>query len=252
MLDWAKRVAAVVAFAAGILPLAVRRAILRALLLIESRIGAPDAALKRLFAIEDDIKRLISERATAYGGGINPKHRLTRYHDFFVDRILPNQRVLDLGCGIGEVARSIASRVPGARVVGVDMDEKVLARAREIDNPPGLVFEKGDATSGIPVGPWDVVVLSNVLEHIERRVEFLRQLVAMASPGLLLLRVPLFERDWQMALRRELGVDFRSDPTHFIEPTLAEFQAEMDAAGLEVTEKITVWGEIWAAAKVKQ
>jgi hypothetical protein len=91
-----------------------------------------------------------------------------------------------------------------------------------------------------------VVVLSNVLEHISKRVDFLRALQASTGASRYLIRVPLFERDWQMALRRELGVDFRSDDDHKIEHTLAEFQAEISKAGLRPVELQTMWGEIWA------
>ena len=50
-------------------------------------------------------------------------------------------------------------------------------------------------------------------------------------------------------MRRELGVNYFSDPTHFIEHRLDEFAAEIAAAGLRVTEQRTVWGEIWAECR---
>jgi SAM-dependent methyltransferase len=245
----AKTLARALALLAGLAPFALRRAAFRALLLIESRIGAPDQSLRRLFALADDADRLIAERATSYGGGVNPKHRLTGYHDFFVERIKPGAHVLDLGCGIGEVARSIASRVPDVKVTAVDSDPAILAQARALPSPANLTFVLADATAGLPQGSWDAVVLSNVLEHIERRVDFLKSVVAQARPKALLIRVPLFERHWHMPLRRELGVDFRSDPTHFIEHTLEEFERELSAAGLGIAQRVTLWGEIWAVAE---
>jgi ubiquinone/menaquinone biosynthesis C-methylase UbiE len=56
--------------------------------------------------------------------------------------------VLDIGCGWGGVAIALAGRVaPGGRVLGVDVSELMLARARELA-PPGLPVEfvLGDAT----------------------------------------------------------------------------------------------------------
>lgn len=41
------------------------------------------------------------------------------------------QRVLDLGCGVGDLAREFVAR--GARVVGVDANDELLARARALD-----------------------------------------------------------------------------------------------------------------------
>jgi hypothetical protein len=91
-----------------------------------------------------------------------------------------------------------------------------------------------------------VVVLSNVLEHIKDRVGLLKALMATTMARRFLIRVPLFERDWKLAMRRELGVNYYSDPDHKIEPRESEFRSEMAQAGLAVDELITPWGEIWA------
>ena len=99
------------------------------------------------------------------------------------------------------VARSIVERVPGVRVIGVDADARALTRAGALGAPSNLDFVHGDATRDLPVEHWDVIVLSNVLEHVEDRVGFLRRLVEGHAPGRLLIRVPLFERHWHMPLR---------------------------------------------------
>ncbi|MBF0166094.1 MAG: methyltransferase domain-containing protein [Alphaproteobacteria bacterium] len=233
----------------GLVPFVLRRGVLRSLLLLESRIGSSEAALRHLLLVQDDIERLLSERATAYGGGTNPKHRLTLYHEFFIERIGEEDTVLDIGCGIGAVARSIASARPKAKVVGIDYDPASLAKARSLPSPENLSFLDQDALHKLPEGPWDVIILSNVLEHIAERVSFLKSIIRQARPRKILVRVPMFERSWHMPLRRELKIDFRSDPTHYIEHTLSEFEEEMAQAGLRVTERLTLWGEIWASCE---
>lgn len=230
----------------GLIPGALRHRLLFGLFVLEGRAGDPAQGLRNLFAAEDRLQVALNERATAFGNGEHPKHRLTRYHDFFVERIPPAARVLDVGCGYGAVARSIAMALPSATVLGVDLDRPRLEQAKAADNPPNLGFELRDATRELPPGPWHVVVLSNILEHIEQRPAFLLALLAAARPSRVLVRVPLFERDWQMPMRRELGVNYLSDSTHFIEHTLAEFAAELAAGGLEAVETRTLWGEIWA------
>ena len=234
-----------------LIPAGLRRRLLFGLMLLESRIGGPDAALGRLFGMSDDLERLINERAMAYGAGEHPKHGLTRYHDFFVERIPAGARVLDIGCGYGAVARSIARRVEGVEVTGIDMNPTRIAEAEATDNPDNLRFLVGDALTEMPPGDWHTVVLSNVLEHIDARVEFLRRLTISASPRQILIRVPLFERHWQVPMRRELGVSYFSDPTHYIEHSLEEFAAEIHVAGLEITERLTLWGEIWAVCRAR-
>jgi SAM-dependent methyltransferase len=230
-----------------LLPHRLRHIFLKGLFVLESRGSDTGAGLARLFAIQDDLEHVVNERALVHGRGEHPKHRLMRYHDFFVERIANGQKVLDVGCGYGAVARTIARERPGARVVGVDYDKGRLAQARGADNPSNLEFVETDATRSLPVGPWDVVVLSNVLEHISDRVGFLSALVAKTDAARFLIRVPLFERDWKLPMRREVGANYYSDPDHKIEPMLSEFRAETGAAGLAIDELLTPWGEIWAS-----
>ncbi len=226
-----------------------RAGLIKGLIAIDSRIGDPADALKRQFTVLDMAERVIAERAVAYGNGEHPKHRLMRYHDFFVNNIPAGSRVLDVGCGYGAVARSIASRVADSTVVGIDIDEPRLSQAQAADNPSNLRFVLGDALVDLPEGPWNVVVLSNVLEHIEERVDFLSRLLKVTGADTVLIRVPLFERNWYLPLRKELGIGYFSDSTHFIEHTLDEFAAETAAAGLDISSQETRWGEIWSVCK---
>ena len=53
------------------------------------------------------------------------------------------QRVLDLGCGVGAVTATLAQA--GVDVIGVDLDDTLLARARQ--RHPGLRFEKQDVAA---------------------------------------------------------------------------------------------------------
>ncbi|MBC6440762.1 MAG: class I SAM-dependent methyltransferase [Rhodospirillales bacterium] len=236
-------------FVAGLVPRGLRSRLVFALLVLESRIGSPADALRQLYRTQDDLELLLAERATAYGKGIHPKHRLTRYHDYFIDRIGDSARVLDIGCGYGEVARGIARARPGVTVMGVEIEESLIRQAEAGDNPANLSFVCADATRSLPDGPWTTVVLSNILEHLEDRVGFLRDLLAAQQPADVLIRVPAFERHWHIPMRRELGMGYFSDRTHVIEHTIEAFRSEVEASGLMIVELRTVWGEIWAACK---
>lgn len=176
---------------------------------------------------------------------LHPKHRLTRYHDFFCARVSANERVLDIGCGVGALAHSLASRT-GAKVTGIDLNGKSIAFAKERHQHADLTFREGDALTDLPGEEFDVAVLSNVLEHIEDRPGLLRKAQEMVRPKRWLIRVPLFERDWRVPLKREIGVEWRLDPTHFTEYTLESFHEEMAAAALEITHLEVRWGEIWS------
>jgi len=88
-----------------------------------------------------------------------------------------------------------------------------------------------------------------VLEHLDQRVEFLRRVRERIAPRRLLVRVPLFERDWRVPLKAELGVDHRLDPTHYTEYREGEFRDEIARGGFEVVEAEVRWGEIWAVCR---
>lgn len=189
--------------------------------------------------------------------GAHPKHRLTRYHDFFLDRIKPGQRVLDLGCGLGVLATRLALET-GAAVVGLDMSPKNLDEARERTARAGASVRyvvgdivdvaTGRACEGLDAA-FDVLVFSNVLEHLPDRPRVLRGLVDRFAGPRLLIRVPSFERDWRVPFKRELGVEWRLDPTHEIEHTRAELTREIEGSGLRIEAFEQRWGEYFADAR---
>ena len=65
----------------------------------------------------------------------------------------------------------------------------------------------------------------------------------------MLIRVPMFDRDWRIPVRKDLGVDWRLDDDHKTEYTQKSFHAELSQAGLEAVEETIRWGEIWATVR---
>ena len=205
-------------------------------------------AVRELLVTYDDAYRALDLAAIDYDDGVHPKHRLTHYHDFFVERVQPGDVVLDIGSGKGELAYDLVTR-GGASVVGVDHDPSHLAYARANFVDERLEFRAGDVLEDLPVGHFDVVVMSNVLEHLEPRVEFLARVVESVTPRYVLVRVPLYERDWTVPLKAEVGLSPYWDRDHEIEYDEQLFRDELAAAGLDVSELVQRWGEIWAVAE---
>lgn len=220
---------------------------LRAALGVLAR-GDPRAATARLLMVEQDLALQLDRVAIRYDGGVHAKHRLTGYHDFFVERIGAADRVLDVGCGKGELAHDIAERT-GAEVVGIDVNAEYLRFARERFRRDNLTFVEQDALAGTPPGPFSVVVLSNVLEHIAPRVELLRRLREEAAPERVLIRVPVYERSWLVPLRAEVGLSPYGDATHEIEYRPGELEAEVELAGYALATCDVRWAELWADAR---
>jgi SAM-dependent methyltransferase len=207
-----------------------------------------DGNLKALIALDDELRAEIDRCAIMREGSIHPKHRLMNYHRFFVDRLKNGERVLDVGCGCGAVAFSMAQS--GAMVTGIDLDEGNIRKAKERYSHPNLTFVLGDACRDVPVGKYDFVVLSNVLEHIEDRPQFLKNLAGKTGARRFLVRVPMINRDWIVPLKRELGMPYFSDPTHHAEYTRESFADEMQSAGMKINFLQVIWGEIWAEVSV--
>lgn len=206
--------------------------------------SSPKSGLQELISLHEDLMWHINQAAIRYEKGIHPKHRLMDYHRFFVERLKKSDRVLDVGCGYGAVAFSMAKA--GALVTGVDMDETNIQQARKLYQHENLKFLLGDVRKDLPEDNFNVIVMSNVLEHIENRAEMLKTLREKFQPERWLIRVPMINRDWLVPLKKELDMPYYSDTTHYTEYTIESFQDEMTNAGLEVRHTEVKWGEIWA------
>jgi SAM-dependent methyltransferase len=207
-------------------------------------------AMRQLLQVYDDAYAGVDLGAITYDDGVHAKHRLTRYHDFFVDRVHRRERVLDVGCGKGELAYDLAER-SGAIVIAIDASPWMLELARARFSHPNVTFVQADATDYTPEQAVDVAVLSNVLEHIESRVELLRALREAAGARRLLIRVPSHERDWTVPLKQEVGLPHFSDPEHKLEYDPQLLRDELAAAGWDMGEPLLNWGEIWVEASVR-
>jgi SAM-dependent methyltransferase len=209
--------------------------------------GDKRKAMRQLLQAYEDAYLGVDLGAIAYDDGVHAKHRLTQYHDFFVERIRSGERVLDIGCGKGELAHDVAERA-GATVLAIDASPWMLEFARKRFSHPRVTYVQANAVDYAPDKPVDVAILSNVLEHIGPRRELLRALRQHAGAQRLLLRVPMLERDWTVPLRRELGLPHFSDPEHKVEYDPRLLRDELAAAGWEMGEPTLVWGEIWVEA----
>jgi SAM-dependent methyltransferase len=238
-------------------PAVAAEAFARALRGYARRLKSPELQARFCMLADTPLYEAIDTTVVEAYGGVHPKHWLTRYHDFFVDRIHAGEHAIDLGCGIGMVAASVAAKAGGAvKVTGVDWSEHNLAMARKIAADKSLTDRLTYVHADIcetkvptpPSGRFDAIILSNVLEHITDRSRRLAMWNQWYQPRRILIRVPAFDRNWQTALKKDLGLDYRCDPTHETEYTETQVHAEIAAAGLKVKELIIRWGEYWAHA----
>jgi ubiquinone/menaquinone biosynthesis C-methylase UbiE len=99
----------------------------------------------------------------------------------------PGERVLDVACGTGIVARLATSQVGAAgRVTGLDFNDGMLAVARAQPVPTGASIEwrQGDATDlPFPDAAFDAVLCQQGLQFIPDRVAALRAMRRVLAPA---------------------------------------------------------------------
>ena len=99
----------------------------------------------------------------------------------------PGQRVLEIGCGAGDVCQLAAELVgPGGSVLGIDRDPEVLAVARQRARDAGLDTvrtQQATAADFQDTEGFDAVIGRYVLVHQEDQVGFLRDAARLTRPG---------------------------------------------------------------------
>lgn len=124
----------------------------------------------------------------------------------------PSDRILDLGCGTGIVARVLRERLGGAaRLTGADINAGMLAVARRI--APDIEWVEASAAA-LPFADrsFEVVLAQQVLQFVPDRAAALREIRRVLVPGGRLIastwrpraHQPLFEALGQIA-ERHLG-----------------------------------------------
>jgi len=98
--------------------------------------------------------------------------------------------VLDIGCGIGHLTRFIKAMRPHLRVWGTDCSQVAVRRASEFDKRIKYFYSKPNK---IDIDKkFDVIIASEVLEHIENDEEFLMEIKKYLKPdGVVVLTTPI-------------------------------------------------------------
>lgn len=156
---------------------------------VNAQYGNADIAariLGRLGEAGKDLERLTRDDLPAidefHAGGRDSTRELAR-----IAGIRPGARVLDLGCGIGGPARTLAAEF-GCTVVGVDLTEAYCQAAVQLTAMLGLgrevSFLCADALDlPLPDASFDVVWSQNVWMNVEDKARFLHQVTRVLRPG---------------------------------------------------------------------
>lgn len=177
----------------------------------------------------------------ASDGENHPKHKILNYDQFYIENVAPGDVVIDVGCSNGHLSNSVSSKAK--KVVGIDISKKNIETARKKNKNDNIEYILGDATEYEFNEKFDVILLSNVLEHIENRVVFLEKLHKLSDK--IILRVPMVDRDWFTIYKKENGFEYRLDDTHFIEYTIDILNNELKESGWRLDNYSVQFGELW-------
>ena len=107
--------------------------------------------------------------------------RSAPFHDLLaLVEARPRLKVIDLGCGTGELTRHLADQLPESDVTGLDSSQEMLDKAASFGRP-GLVFVKGDQST--LTGEWDLIFSNAALQWSENHAELIPFLYRKLAPG---------------------------------------------------------------------
>ena len=114
------------------------------------------------------------------------RDRIRRFREALQPKLSPESRVLDFGCGSGDLSNSIAGA--GYRVVGMDQAQNMITRATERFSSDRVTFQwLGGSYSGsslpFPDEAFDAIICSSVLEYVDDLGCYLREFGRLCRPG---------------------------------------------------------------------
>lgn len=135
--------------------------------------------LDRAAAVRDEYGRLarVYDRRWSFYVEATLRETLNRI------ALLPDEAVLDVGCGTGALLEGILKAAPGARVWGTDPTPEMLAVARErLDDSVALV-QSGAQGLPFPDGAFSLVVSTSAFHYFLSPLEALREMHRVLRPG---------------------------------------------------------------------
>ncbi|CAN2048466.1 Methyltransferase domain-containing protein [Candidatus Magnetomoraceae bacterium gMMP-1] len=197
---------------------------------------------------------LAGQYAGILNNGIHPKHYIMKYKEWFADNIEEEWTVLDVGCNTGMMPVVLEKKANF--VYGIEINQEHVRVAENKNLRPNIKYICADATTYdySSCKPIDCITMSNVLEHIEHRVDFLKRIIQQVNwkdqmHRRVLFRVPMIDREWIVLYKKELGLEYRLDPTHYTEYTFLQFKEELKQASIIIQKAEIRFGEIYAVCE---
>ena len=189
--------------------------------------------------------RFAFELSSATYGEDFPNAAMALSDEILRRHVLNGATVLDVGCGYGRACR-MAAKFSGS-VVGIDLDETLLERARNQTAEKNVEYIHGDLTKYLGGQNFDVVLLIHVIEHIDDPDGLLQTLREITTK--IIVEVPDFESDPLNLVRFDLGLQFYSDGDHVREYTQGILSDQLARNGWSLVELTKKGSAVLAVAE---
>ena len=164
--------------------------------------------------------------------GLHPKNVFNFRYEFFKNNVSPKDIVIDLGCGTGLILYHISEIIE--KGIGIDNNDRNLKQCISKHNKENLSYIKADILNYDynklkQKYPYNTLVISHVLEHLDNPVDLLQK----TSADKLLICVPS-EENWLTQLKMHFGLPYLSDSTHRKEYSRKQLSHECQQAGYHI------------------
>lgn len=106
---------------------------------------------------------------------------LQKYKITEISKFIAGESMLDVGCGVGAMTKAFESKFK--RIVGIDGSEVKISKALKWNSSPNIEYILTFFEDYKPEEKFDFIVSTNVLEHVDDSVEFLKNIRNWLKPG---------------------------------------------------------------------
>jgi cyclopropane fatty-acyl-phospholipid synthase-like methyltransferase len=129
--------------------------------------------------------------------------------DILRNNDVPSTSICEVGCGTGEILLNLSKRFPESQLCGYEIARHAYERA-QAKTTSRVRFVHGDILEA-DAGGFDVVILADVIEHVENYIAFLKRIKDVAE--FKILHVPL-DLSVQSVLRSRPIMNLRANVGH--------------------------------------
>ncbi|MDP2684410.1 MAG: class I SAM-dependent methyltransferase [bacterium] len=159
------------------------------------------------------------------------------------------ETILDVGCGEGFFTHEIGKRYPNSNITGIDMENEYINLANKIHKLDNITYTNKDVESLNSDEKYDLVILTEVLEHLNNPDKMLEKIKSISAKYILISvpNEPFFRLGNIVALKylKTLG----NTPGHLHNWSRMKFTKKLKKLGFNFTIRTS---SFWNIALIKQ